>query len=71
MSSGGVAWGSYLDIQLLPDYIVYCGVETLGWGVVKRVESLEIFTRNHMVSSKGSLYYDGLFAYYCRATKPI
>lgn len=27
-----VAWGSHLDMQLLPDYIVYDGGELLGWG---------------------------------------
>jgi len=32
VSPDAVTWGSHLDMQLLPDYIVYCGGETLDWG---------------------------------------
>ncbi|HCK16574.1 TPA: hypothetical protein DHW51_20775 [Candidatus Poribacteria bacterium] len=32
VSPDSVTWGSHLDMQLLPDYIVYCGGETLDWG---------------------------------------
>lgn len=27
-----VTWGSHLDMNLLPDYVVYAGGETLDWG---------------------------------------
>jgi predicted esterase len=27
-----VCWGSHLDMQLLPDYLVYAGGQTLDWG---------------------------------------
>jgi hypothetical protein len=27
-----ICWGSHLDMQLLPDYIVYAGGQTLDWG---------------------------------------
>ena len=27
-----VCWGSHLDMQLLPDYLVYAGGEVLDWG---------------------------------------
>ena len=30
-SPDGVTWGSHLDMQLLPDYVVYCGGKTLDW----------------------------------------
>ena len=34
---GGIApdaicWGSHLDMQLLPDYLVYAGSAVLDWG---------------------------------------
>ena len=31
VSPDGVTWGSHLDMQLLPDYVVYCGGKTLDW----------------------------------------
>jgi hypothetical protein len=27
-----ITWGSHLDMQLLPDYLVYAGGELLDWG---------------------------------------
>ncbi len=27
-----VTWGSHLDMNLLPDYLVYAGGELLDWG---------------------------------------
>jgi len=27
-----ICWGSHLDMQLLPDFLVYAGAEVLDWG---------------------------------------
>ena len=31
-TADALCWGSHLDMQLLPDYLVYAGGETLDWG---------------------------------------